>query len=82
MKTTQERYHAIDKWDQVRGGMFKIITDAWWCVDGDGNPLFYSKHNHPQCNQNKAITERLANGREIRQLPVVYVPLRIQDYID
>jgi hypothetical protein len=79
---TETRYHTIEKWDQLRSGMFTIITDAWWCTDEAGNPLFYSKHNNPQCNQSKAIAERLANGRPLRQIPVVYVPLRIQDYMD
>lgn len=80
MATLKEKCHTIENWDQVRGGLFKIITDAWWLVDDDGNPLFYSKHDYPQCNQNKEITDRLANGRNVKQIPVVYIPLRIQDY--
>jgi len=76
----QIEYHTIENWDQVRGGMFKIIVDAWWWVDESCNPLFYSKHNYPQCNQNPGIAKRIANGRNIKQLPVVYVPLRIHDY--
>lgn len=75
-------YHTIPDWDKPRGGMFTIIQDAWWCVDESGNPLFYGKRNHPQCNQNPEITKRLARGRDFKQLPLVYVPLRIQDYVD
>ena len=75
-------YHTIPDWDKPRGRMFTIYQDAWWCVDASGAPLFYSKHNHPQCNQNPEITKRLARGRDVKQLPLVYVPLRIQDYVD
>ena len=77
MQDQLNRYHTIDRWNECQDGMFNIIVDAWWCVDENGNPLFFGKRNSPQCNQNKVITERLANGREIIQIPVVYVP-----YID
>ena len=82
MAIAESKYHTIDRWDECRDGMFNIIVDAWWCVDDEGNPLFYDKYNHPQCNQNLAITERLARGRAVKQIPVVYVPVRIQDYVD
>lgn len=74
-------YHTIPDWDKPRGGLFTIIQDEWWRVDEDGNPLFYSKNNYPQCNSNRSITERLAKGGNIKQLPFVYVPLKINDYI-
>ena len=75
-------YHTIPGWDKPRGGMFNIIQDSWWCVDDGGNPLFYSKHNHPQCNDVQEIADRIAKARgcKVKQLPFVYVPLRIQDY--
>lgn len=72
--TTKIEYHTIPDWDQPRNGRFKIILDAWWCVDEDGNPLFYSRFHQPQCQHNKSIAERLAKGRPLRQIPVVYVP--------
>ena len=75
-------YHTIPDWDRPRDGMFTIIQDAWWCVDESGDPLFFSKCNSPQCNAHKSIADRLANGRNVRQLPFVYVPLRIEDYVD
>jgi len=77
-----EKYHTIEGWDQLRGGSFHIHVNDWWLVDDDGNPLFHSKYNSPQCNANKKIVDRLANGRRVQQLPVVYVPVRFQDYAD
>jgi len=73
--------HTIPNWDKPRSGTFKIIQDAWWIVDEQGNPLFYLKHNFPQCNQNEEIAKQLAKGREVKQLPFVYIPIRISDYI-
>lgn len=70
-------YHTIKDWNVPREGVFRIIVDAWWCVDDDGNPLFYSKADCPQCNQNKEIVDRLARGRSVKQLQVVYVPVRV-----
>ena len=78
--TDTDKYHTIKNWDKPRSGMFSIFIDAWWCVDADGNPLFYSKHNYPQCNSNRSIAERLAKGFAVKQLPVVYVPVNVHDY--
>lgn len=70
-------YHTIKGWDTPRDGLFRIIVGAWWCVDDDGNPLFYSKANSPQCNQNKDIVDQLARGRKVKQLQVVYIPVQL-----
>lgn len=76
------KMHTIEDWDKPRDGFFQIITDAWWSVDDDGNPLFFDTANYPQCNQNRAIAERIAGSREVKQLPVVYIPRKPSDYIN
>lgn len=82
MPNDKTAYHTIAGWDQPKSGMFEIVINAWWCVDADGNPLFYSKNNYPQYNENQSIAERLSRGHDVKQLPIVYVPIRIQDYLD
>lgn len=78
--TERSIYHTIPHWNVLRGGMFNIIEDAWWLVDEDDNPLFSSRYNSPMCNDNKSIAERFSNEHRVKQIPFVYVPVRIQDY--
>ncbi len=77
-----EKYHTLTEWNMPQSGLFDIIINAWWLVDDEGNPLIYTKSNSCQCNKNKSIAERFAKGRKIQQIPIVYVPININDYIE
>lgn len=78
---TEIKYHTIEDWDKPRNGLFEIIVDAWWLVDKDDNPLFFDKQNYPQCDRNKTISIRCLGGEGVKQIPVVYIPIRPQDYV-
>lgn len=75
-----QKFHSIPDWATPRTGLFHVFTDRWWVVDDDGNPLFYGRELAPQCNTNRDIAVRIANGRPIRQLAVVYVPIKTSDW--
>lgn len=76
------QFSPIPHWDKPRDGLFQIITECWWVVDDDGNPLVWTPANSPQCNENRAIAERIAKGRgrQVKQLPVVYMPVKPSDF--
>lgn len=74
------KFRAIENYDQPRDGLFQIITESWWIVNEDGRPLVYSMANSPQCNSNRSIAERIANGRPLKQIPIVYLPVRPSDF--
>lgn len=64
-----------------KGGRI-VMTDRWWVVTEDEHVLFYRSYGSPQCNSNKAITERLApsaGGKPVF-VPVAYVPHNCRDY--
>lgn len=74
-------YHTIENWNVPKNGMFNIVINHYWLVDDNDNPLFDGKYNSPQCNENRSIVERFSKEYKILQLPIVYIPLKIQDYI-
>jgi hypothetical protein len=53
---------------------------AWWAVTPDNCVLFFKSYNSPQCNQQKAIVERIRPGLEAREIPMAYLPHRCEDY--
>lgn len=77
-----------------KDGLHEILIDRWWPVTANDEVYFYGSDQHPfsspQCNANKTLVERIAGNSimteaggytEIRQLPVVYVPRSINEYI-
>jgi hypothetical protein len=72
-------------------GTYTVLVDYWWMVTDDDCLLLYRPDNRrrnsaPQCNANRQIAEKVARSvgypepTEVRQLPVVFVPLDIADY--
>ena len=73
-------------------GFVKVMRDRFWIVrPTDGALLFWRGPREkgigaPQCNANRAIVERIARGEawpsdtRIDQLPIVFVPVRIEDF--
>lgn len=74
------RYHALEKWDKPRDGLFQIITNSWWIVNDEGAPLVFTKANSPQCNESEGIAKRIAAGRPIRKISIVYLPVKPSDF--
>ena len=75
-------YHTIPGCTETREGSFRIIMDAWWMVNENGEPLFYGRDNCPQCNRNRHILDvrELGPGQNIVKIPVVYVPIDFREY--
>ena len=68
--------YTIKDWDKPKSGTYLIIIDSYWAVDDNGNPLFLTETGRfPQCNDNPDIALRIANGRPIKKLFIVYVPI-------
>lgn len=73
-------------------GMVQVMRDQHWVTRTiDGALLFYRRPAEkgvgtPQCNAVGAIAERLyrlagyPSDTRIEQIPVVFVPIRIEDY--
>ena len=65
-----------------RSGVFSIDVDLWWVVI-DECILMY-RGRSPQCNPHKRMVEKLVDrmypGAEVRQVPVVYIPMERGDY--
>lgn len=75
-------------------GLVQVYEDRWWAVSKDEGLYFYgtddSPYLSPQCNANRSIAERvvkdgliaqLGNFQEVRQIPLVFVPILINDYV-
>lgn len=75
---SSSKFHTLPDWDKPKDGLFYIRVNAWWCVDEQGNPLFYGKNHSAICNSDehtaKAISAQLNEGHQVKQLPVVYIP--------
>ena len=67
-------------------GVVRALRDHWWwCIDGEpSKAVFYIGRGRglrvgsPQCNSNRAITERIPVPFErasIYQIPVAFVPV-------
>lgn len=91
---TNEKYTRIpmDQLTQPKTGLFMVYVDYYWVVTHDGELVFFSrsgknKYASPQCNQNEAITQRVAEhlpftfGFDVMKLPVVFVPINPADYV-
>ena len=59
-------------------GLFNVVIDAWWQVTENDEILFHKPSGSPQCNHSQIIAarvrDRIHEGLEVRQLPIVYVP--------
>lgn len=74
----------------------QVLKDRWWIVDERGRVVFWMTRDrgkvrlYPQCNINRAITERFLNRIQkefddvgtlrVEQRPVGFVPVRLEDY--
>lgn len=73
-------------------GFVNVMRDRFWIVrETDGALLFWrgprvTGIGSPQCNRVKAIVERIASGEawprdtRIEQVPIVFVPVSLEDY--
>lgn len=79
--------------DQVHAGKghCDVIRDCWWVVDPERGLLFYQRNRSgklrsasPQCNRNESIARsiqrRLYPWAEVRQVPLVMLPINVSDY--
>lgn len=80
--------------DPCGKGLVQIYENRWWAVSDKDELYFYgtkrSPYSSPQCNSNRSISERIASDgvisqlgtfKEVRQIPLVFVPVNISDYI-
>lgn len=89
------RTFPVGEMTDPRGkGMVQIYEDYWWAVS-EGEGLYFfgtnsSPHLAPQCNRHeqiavavaqKGLIKELGNLKEVRQIPLVFVPVLIEDYI-
>lgn len=74
----------LDKATTPTTGMFQVYVDWWWCVTPEEQLMFYHE-DAPQCNRQEKLARRLHDrlypGYEVRQIPVVYVPINPRDYV-
>ena len=69
------------------GIFFKAVRDHWWVFNEFGQVAAYVSPRgsvSPQCNLHKSVAERLCgeyDGRDVRQLPLALIPIRIEDFI-
>ena len=91
------RKFPLANFTEPKDGAHIIYLDRWWPVTENDEIFFFGRENSPysspQCNANKIIVDRhirnphvlrAADGAEVevRQLPVVYVPINWSDYAD
>jgi hypothetical protein len=95
-KRTMRRVKISDL-TRPKSGMFNVYVDSWWAVSNDDEVYFYGSDRFPfaspQCNTNPKLAIRLAerlkdnpkcgyeNFKEVRQIPVVYQPTSIHEYL-
>jgi len=77
------KFVPIAEASKPKNGMFQLYVDYWWCVTPDEEIMLY-RRTSPQCNHNedcaRRVNEKLYPGYEIRQLPVIFVPIDPRDY--
>ena len=61
------------------GAYVQIVRDNWWAVNELGQVAFY-EGTYPQCNANRLIAERVGGGVGVECIPIVFLPLDINDY--
>lgn len=94
MRDTTMRKFSIEQLSVPKNGLYQIYCDRWWAVSNEDEIYFYgttrSPYGSPQCNPNQKIALRVASDglvmkdgcfKEVRQIPVVYVPVNISDYV-
>ena len=69
----------------VSSGFFKVYKDYWWLVK-DQDLVFYEDLNYPQANSRKEMLVYLGSKLKtphtaIEQIPFVYTPLNLKDYM-
>lgn len=62
----------LTNFTEPRSGLFQIVTDSWWVVDHEKRPLVLN--GVAQSNEHIDIARRMANGRDLGFLPLVFVP--------
>jgi len=94
MKGFEMRTFPLTNFTEPRSGAFIIHCDSWWPVTADGQIFFWgnqrSPYHSPQCNAsqkvatvaNSSLITAAADYHEIRQIPIVYVPINWSDYRD
>jgi len=60
----------------------RCMAPAWWVVTEDRCVLFFKHYYSPQCNQNRAIVERIMRHKNasIEFIPQAFVPHSCSDY--
>ena len=65
-------------------GVFHIYKDKYWAVM-EGSILFYKNFDHPQCNPNERLVERIPavtkHGGKVMFLQRVFVPHECEGYL-
>lgn len=95
-KLTEDDYVFIpfEKAYFPREGVFDHYVDKYWLVHPEKGLAFYNPKNRngnrsrkfgaPQCNDSKAIVYSVAKHaewpHEIRQIPLVFVPIDMSEY--
>lgn len=83
-------YHWVDPdtMNKPKSGLFYIHIDAWWLVNDKGEIAFYQGrtpgrkiiYTMPQCNLDRRVSELIARGEPIKQIPAVYIPMSVGDF--
>ncbi len=64
-------------------GLVQALHDRWWSVHPERGVVIYRRFS-PQCNMNEAIsrklTEKMYPWADVRQIPLVLVPINPRDY--
>ena len=76
----------LDELTTPKGGLCQVYKDRWWSLEKAGNAVFYKSMHSPQCNQNKALVDRLMTverGYEVGEvvfIPWAFVRVNASDY--
>lgn len=86
---------SLDKADLPREGVFEHYVDYFWLVHPEKGLAFWNpkskvtgkrgrRFGSPQCNSSKDIAYMVAKKtkwpHEVRQIPLVFVPIDIREY--
>lgn len=85
----------VSEFTKPRTGMFNVFVDYWWEVTKDDCLLFFrggykrsDLYTSPQCNKDERIARSLSEKFrglpfeiEVKQIPIVYVPIKLRDYV-
>lgn len=66
-------------------GFCQVLRDRWWQVHPEKGLAIYRGPDRrffsPQCNQNRALVEKMPAELEVRFLEFVWLPHDCQDYV-